>query len=124
MASRADSREVMSDRHSPTDRAWHDRIIRVARTLLALALLFPLSITNPAPTVPMACDADGDGDIDSNDLNLIAAARNQLAKDADDPRDPDRDGRITVIDLRICSLKCTRPNCATNSVPLANAGPD
>lgn len=57
------------------------------------------------------CDIDKDGDIDKNDISAIFAARGQKAT-ADDPRDLDNDGLITVNDSRGCVLKCTRTNCA------------
>ncbi|HUE86481.1 MAG TPA: Ig-like domain-containing protein, partial [Vicinamibacterales bacterium] len=58
------------------------------------------------------CDADGDGDIDNDDLLLIRAANGESA-DPDDPRDGNGDGTINVADVRFCSLLCTRPRCAT-----------
>jgi hypothetical protein len=50
------------------------------------------------------CDADGDGDVDSTDLNIIRAANGQLASSASDPRDGNGDGRINVADVRYCQL--------------------
>lgn len=58
------------------------------------------------------CDIDKDGDIDKNDINAIFAARGQKATGADDPRDLDGDGLITINDSRGCVLKCTLANCA------------
>lgn len=58
-------------------------------------------------------DIDGDGDVDRDDINLILAVRNQPASGADDPRDLDGDGVITVLDARIAATMCTRPGCAT-----------
>lgn len=57
------------------------------------------------------CDVDMDGDIDKNDLALISRARGQTAQPGD-PRDSDRDGRITPNDVKVCITRCTRPNCA------------
>jgi hypothetical protein len=65
----------------------------------------------------LACDADGDKDIDTNDLNVIRAGNGQVAG-ANDPRDGNKDGRINVADMRFCQLKCTRPGCATSSPAL------
>jgi hypothetical protein len=76
---------------------------------------------------PLACDVDVDADIDRADLSLIAAARNQPAYSASDPRDPDRDLLITINDARICTLRCTLAQCASppaNQAPTANAGGD
>lgn len=58
------------------------------------------------------CDVDADCNIDKNDINLINAARNKPASGPDDPRDADRDGKITVLDARKCIIKCTKPRCA------------
>jgi hypothetical protein len=61
---------------------------------------------------PRVCSVDGDGDIDRDDIALITAARNQPASGPEDPRDPDRNGRIDVNDARACTAQCDRPNCA------------
>jgi len=58
-------------------------------------------------------DQDGDRDVDQADLNAILAARNTNASGLNDPRDLDRDGRITALDARKLALLCTRPRCAT-----------
>jgi len=50
---------------------------------------------------PVLGDVDGNEVVDRNDLDLVAASRNQPAVNADDPRDLDGDGRITVLDARI-----------------------
>jgi RHS repeat-associated protein len=34
------------------------------------------------------------------------------ASGPDDPRDPDRNGRIDILDARVCVLRCTLPRCA------------
>jgi len=59
----------------------------------------------------VVCDADGDGDVDRNDVAVILAARNTPAAPGD-PRDANGDGQITVADSRLCALRCTRPKCA------------
>jgi hypothetical protein len=61
-------------------------------------------------TLPLACDIEGDGDVDINDIQLISVARNQTAL-AGDPRDIDGDGTITIGDARKCVLRCTRELC-------------
>jgi hypothetical protein len=58
------------------------------------------------------CDIDNDRDVDSNDINAIFAARNQPAGPGDG-RDFDGNGVININDARGCTLKCTRPRCAT-----------
>lgn len=67
----------------------------------------------PVVNQPLACDVDGDNDVDRDDLGQIFAARNRPAAPAD-PRDNDGDGIITVLDARQCVLNCTRPRCAVN----------
>lgn len=66
--------------------------------------------TQPAPTT---CDIDRDGDIDINDVNTVRAAIGQTAT-ANDARDANGDGKITVNDVRACTLRCTRASCAAN----------
>ncbi|MCI0547165.1 MAG: thrombospondin type 3 repeat-containing protein [Candidatus Rokubacteria bacterium] len=60
----------------------------------------------------LAGDLDNDGDVDRDDLSILLADRNTAAAGANDPRDLDRDGRITALDARKLVLLCTRPNCA------------
>jgi hypothetical protein len=59
------------------------------------------------------CDIDGDQDVDRADITLIQSAIGQTPT-ANDPRDANGDGKITVNDSRFCALRCTRPSCATN----------
>lgn len=59
------------------------------------------------------CDVDGDGDVDRSDVNLIRAAIGSVPG-ANDPRDDNLDGKVTVNDVRSCTLRCTRASCATN----------
>lgn len=70
------------------------------------------------------CDVDADGDIDRTDIGLIFDARNQPATGAEDPRDADANGVINVLDGRQCVLQCTNTGCASNTPPIADAGPD
>ncbi len=63
-----------------------------------------------APLFP-ACDLNQDSDIDRADIDVIFSSRNVPAP-LGDPRDVDGDGTITVNDARVCTLKCTKPNCA------------
>jgi RHS repeat-associated protein len=76
--------------------------------------------------VAMSCDADHDGDIDRDDLTLIqqATLKRLPVTGPDDPRDADGNGLINSSDGRICALRCTRPSCATNTIPTARAGAD
>lgn len=63
---------------------------------------------------PVACDADGDSDVDRDDIRFIFANRNTPASGPDDPLDQDGDGMLTVLDARQCTLLCTRPGCAVD----------
>lgn len=60
-----------------------------------------------------ACDVDLDGDVDTIDLALIRAGIGQTPA-AGDTRDGNGDGRIDARDVRACTFKCTRSNCAAN----------
>jgi len=78
-----------------------------ANTANASPLLYDLTID----TKVTSCDIDSDGDVDKNDISLIRAALGQSVA-ANDPRDPNADGKITIVDTRTCATRCTRPNCA------------
>ncbi len=105
------------------------RLPIVSLWLFAAILCTSFAVASRASAATaMACDVDGDADIDRNDIVLITAARGKPASGPTDPRDPDRDGMITVNDARACTLRCTLPQCAIppggNRPPVANAGPD
>jgi len=57
-------------------------------------------------------DINQDGDVDSNDLTLILATKNQPSSGPDDARDLNSDGKIDLLDARKLVLLCTRPLCA------------
>jgi hypothetical protein len=59
---------------------------------------------------PLACDINGDGKVDRNDIAAIFALRNTFAADA--AYDVDCTGTITVNTARACALQCTNPGCA------------
>ena len=58
------------------------------------------------------CDVNSDLAVNNLDISLIFAARNTPATGPTDRRDADNDGMITVLDSRICALRCDKPNCA------------
>ena len=57
------------------------------------------------------CDVNGDTKVDRSDIALIRSAIGQNVA-AGDPRDPDGDKKVSVTDVRQCTLKCTNANCA------------
>lgn len=57
-------------------------------------------------------DLDGDGDVDSDDINRLRLFVNQLSTTALDARDLNRDGRVDALDLRVLTTICTRSRCA------------
>lgn len=59
---------------------------------------------------------DGDGDYDLNDIQVILDGLGETAT-ADDPRDLDGDGTITVLDARIAAVRCSRAACSTDNEP-------
>ena len=60
---------------------------------------------NPATVMPLECDVDFDGEITRADVDRILADRRSLAAGPVDPRDPDRDGTITIADADICDAR-------------------
>jgi hypothetical protein len=68
----------------------------------------------PTPTLPgdVPCDVDLDGVIDAEDVAIVFGDRGMIAR-ASDPRDPDGDGAVTVLDVSICSRSCTFEDCAS-----------
>lgn len=76
----------------------------------ASPVLFDLALASNA--VAGSCQIDADNDVDTNDVSLVRAAIGQ-APGANDPRDVDGDGQITVNDARKCALQCTLPRCAS-----------
>jgi RHS repeat-associated protein len=69
------------------------------------------------------CDTNNDNMVDTTDINAIFAAIGSTVS-AGDLRDAVVDGLLTVNDARACVLRCAKPQCANNAVPVANAGPD
>lgn len=64
-------------------------------------------------SLKLIIDLDGDGDVDKNDVQLVAAARG-IKPTAFDQRDVNGDGAINALDTRALILQCTRPGCAIN----------
>ena len=55
---------------------------------------------------------DLDGDVDRNDIRSVLMARNTAIVPVD-PRDPDGNGIVNVVDARQCVLMCTLAGCAS-----------
>tara|TARA_R110002049_G_scaffold259252_1_gene435025 strand:- start:1412 stop:3055 length:1644 start_codon:yes stop_codon:yes gene_type:complete len=70
-----------------------------AATLLSLS---GISYAQCGDPVPMLCDADGDFDVDVDDISAIADAKGSPAQSPLDFRDIDGDGVITLLDARQC----------------------
>ncbi|MEZ5572823.1 MAG: hypothetical protein R3E64_12455 [Halioglobus sp.] len=85
------------------------------KLLLAAALLATssLSYSQCGVPVPMLCDADGDRDVDSDDIAAIGTARGTPASGPADIRDIDGDGMITVLDARQCVAQCADAKCSS-----------
>jgi hypothetical protein len=68
---------------------------------------------NASMTFPrLAGDVNNDGEVDSNDLNVLLSYRGTPASVC--PLcDLDNDGTITALDSRKLVNLCTRPHCAT-----------
>ncbi len=79
---------------------WQDFFVQLDRRSLLLTL---------APT--LICDIDRNGQVDRNDISRISSVLNTRVE-LGDPRDVNGDGLINILDVRQCTLKCTKPNCA------------
>jgi hypothetical protein len=69
-------------------------------------LLYDLTVNSAEPV----CDVDGNGVVDRTDIGLVRAAIG-LVPVAGDVRDANGDGKITINDVRACTLRCTNANC-------------
>jgi len=65
---------------------------------------------------PSVLDLNGDGVIDANDVKLITSVKRGEASGPDDPRDVDRDGRITERDAQALATQCTYRGCAITPI--------
>ncbi|RIL05128.1 MAG: hypothetical protein DCC71_11550 [Proteobacteria bacterium] len=63
-----------------------------------------------------ACDADGNGAVDLRDVGAVFASLDAPLATPVDVRDADADGQITVLDARVCALRCTADGCEETSL--------
>jgi hypothetical protein len=63
--------------------------------------------------VTQSGDVTGDGIVDRADINAITAGLSRPSQCVSDPRDMDRDSRITVMDARKAVTRCTYPRCVS-----------
>jgi pectin methylesterase-like acyl-CoA thioesterase len=70
-----------------------------------------LRATSNVVVAARPCDIDGNGQVDSQDIGAVLAARGQTAPPGD-LRDADGDGTVTVLDARLCVQRCAHANCA------------
>ncbi|PHS39968.1 MAG: hypothetical protein COA91_04880 [Robiginitomaculum sp.] len=84
-----------------------EKFVRVATTSV---------IVNNVPDIVRG-DIDGDGDVDSNDINLLLTDKNLSTADSrcGDVCDLNGDGVINIIDARLIVPVCTRAACATEN---------
>jgi hypothetical protein len=59
-------------------------------------------------------DLNGDGIIDTDDLNILDSYLNRSANGPNDSRDLNHDGKIDALDARILITLCTYPRCASH----------
>lgn len=76
--------------------------------LFAALLVAAAAFATDAPRTP--CDVNGDGQIDKLDIVIIMQSIGYLPI-PDDPRDPNKDGVISIVDVRMCTLRCTKNRC-------------
>jgi hypothetical protein len=65
-----------------------------------------------APIPVLACDINGDGYVDSNDIALITESIGTPVYGTFDPRDANHDGQIDSSDQQFCTTQCTQTGCA------------
>ncbi len=64
-----------------------------------------------APIEPLACDINGDGYVDQNDIDLITESIGTPVFGATDPRDANGDGQISAADVKQCTGQCNQTGC-------------
>jgi hypothetical protein len=64
-----------------------------------------------APMETLDCDVNGDGYVDSNDIDLITESFGTPVFGANDPRDANGDGKIDKLDVSFCQARCDQTGC-------------
>lgn len=59
-------------------------------------------------------DLNGDGLVDTDDINILNMFLNTQTNISNDARDLNHDGKIDALDARILTTLCTYPRCATH----------
>ena len=77
---------------------------------LVLVTLSSYSYSQCGGPVPMLCDADGNRDVNIDDIKAISLAKGTPVAPGD-IRDIDADRMITVLDARQCVARCSLPGC-------------
>jgi hypothetical protein len=88
---------------------------------LMLLTISSLAYSQCGGPVPVLCDADGDRDVDLDDIGAISLAKGTSRSGPGDVRDIDGDGLITVLDARQCVAMCDQPQCASEASVFAVA---
>jgi arylsulfatase A-like enzyme len=87
--------------------------MRYLQLLIALTVmtLSSYSYSQCGGPVPLLCDADGNFEVNQDDIEAIALASGTPATEPADLRDIDGDGTITILDARQCVAQCTVDGC-------------
>ena len=92
----------------------YGRFVELKLTLNANAQnVSPVVYDVTVSTAQGTCDVNLDGAVNTLDLGLIRTSIGKLPAPSD-PRDANGDGKITMLDVRACTLQCTKPLCAIN----------
>lgn len=86
--------------------------MRHTKTLILLGMIafsgYSYGFCVPPP--PVLCDADGNRNVDIDDIRAISQVLG-TAVEPGDVRDIDQDEVITVLDARLCIAECSVPGC-------------
>lgn len=87
--------------------------MRYLQLLIALTVmtLSSYSYSQCGGPVPQLCDADGNFEVNQDDIDAIGFAVGTPATEPTDLRDIDGDGLITILDARQCVAQCTVDGC-------------